>query len=775
MAQTSGGNDRFGFCFVNSAEMNYSAERIEERYQRATQASASWTRWPLYWPSIETASGSFDYSAQDTVVVKDLEYGLKINAILMNTPDWCATAGALGVEMPRVERKPPFSCYFPGGECPVEVGIASSAISPPQGLGEPVFNDGTDIPGPGKSINSDNYWARFVYTTVNRYRPGSQWGQDHSLTPEQGIRHWEMWNEPDFPGVFWDGTIAEYYRLLKVGHLAAKAADSQAVILMGGLAHWHNPAWFPQLLDLMEDDTEPPVEDFGPYFDVLPWHWYSTPYHLYEKTLWARGQLSARGFSGKKIWVNETNVPVWDDYPGSGTEGDYFATMEEQAAFIIQAASWAFAADVERIFAFQLYDDCVRPNEAFGLVRNFSETPCDYANQHPQPGTTRPSYTAYQTAATYMVDLASAQRVNHSTWEELSFFDGFGQRLRVIWATASETVQADLPAYDDHATLIQQDGTPSTIYPEGGFYHLSLPGATNYNNPGLLPDCMIGGKPHILLENLVVGLIGKVYDSRAEPIAGATVVTTDGTGTVRRTRTRLDSSYRLLPLPKDTYQAQAQATNFASWPARRGIDLEGQDLAREDFYLPARDNLAADGGFEGELSAHWVRSGSTAAVITTTASSGSGAVLLGQDFKSDDPPLDPGGNSTISQTITIPAGMERPILSFMYRLETEETWQRDGFEVLIIYQDNEGHLRAYYLPNNDPQHYWQATDWTHEWFDLSEQPGLPSLSGQTLDLYFNLWQSSVEKPTLAWVDEVSVGSIPAYRYSSRFPLVQGGG
>ncbi|MDP2954231.1 MAG: hypothetical protein Q8O76_13060, partial [Chloroflexota bacterium] len=320
------------------------------------------------------------------------------------------------------------------------------------------------------------------------------------------IRYWEMWNEPDFPsdqwvGGFWDGSVADYYRLLKVGYIAVKAADPEAVVLMGGLMYWRLPGWFGQLLDLMRDDTLP-ISGYWPYFDVLPWHWYSTASDLYWKTRWARTQLSNRGLPLKPIWVNETNVPVWNDYPGDGNEGDYKATIEEGASFVIQAAAWAFAAGVERIFVHQLYDDGTHSSEAFGLVRNFPDAPV-----YRYDGTPRPSYTAYQVASNYLAELTSPQRTNHGNWEELSFSNGSGQRVRVVWATVGTAVAANVSASATQATRIGQDGTTSTIYPSGGSYGLTLPGATNYNNPGLCPPdpdkpciAMIGGKPYILVE-----------------------------------------------------------------------------------------------------------------------------------------------------------------------------------------------------------------------------------------------------------------------------------
>ena len=201
-------NDRFGFVFVNGAGYNVP----DSRYRQAVEAGAGWTRWPFYWPDIERSSGNFDYSAHDVVVDRDRQHGLEINGILLNNPGW--TRNGLSVAEESAEQPRVGDRYQPG--------VTSRAVRPasvtvPGNLYEPVF----DSHG---NINQRNYWARFVYTTVQRY---------------QGkVKAWEIWNEPDWTGWFWTGTTAEYYRLLQVGYQAAKHADPTVTVLFGGLCHW---------------------------------------------------------------------------------------------------------------------------------------------------------------------------------------------------------------------------------------------------------------------------------------------------------------------------------------------------------------------------------------------------------------------------------------------------------------------------------------------------------------------------------------------------------
>ena len=137
--------------------------------------------------------------------------------MLLGTPGFYATAGALAVAAPRLtDRRAVLAVQ--GGDLSVLRSPVSAASSPPRNLYAPIFADGTDSYAPGKPPNPSNPWARFVWRTVSEFK-------DH-------IKHWEIWNEPDF-SLFWSGSVADYVRLLKVGALAARAADPQARILVG--------------------------------------------------------------------------------------------------------------------------------------------------------------------------------------------------------------------------------------------------------------------------------------------------------------------------------------------------------------------------------------------------------------------------------------------------------------------------------------------------------------------------------------------------------------
>ncbi|MDP2728199.1 MAG: hypothetical protein Q8P59_11735, partial [Dehalococcoidia bacterium] len=353
-------NPRFGIDFVDgvSPDSNQPYPNPQPRYDQAKASGAAFTRWPMYWHLIETTRDSFDYSSQDQVADLDIRNGLEVDAILMGTPSWG------GVTTSELKPPVPFGVgpHFPDQPAagPSRSGagaafMAGSAGAVPLGLLDPPFL-------PSGSINPENRWANYVYKTVKRYMPGGELAQQKGWPQGKGIRYWEMWNEPDFAWasgqVFWDGTAVDYFHLLKVGYLAAKAADPQSTVAMGGLQYWSDQSFFTKVLDQIMGDPNARATNY--FFDVVPFHLYINPYNILNVGQWANSEMSKRGF-GKSVWVNETNLPVYDD---PNTRDGVFCpgwqgTQDEQASFVIQASALAMAASVDKVFLFQLYDDNV--------------------------------------------------------------------------------------------------------------------------------------------------------------------------------------------------------------------------------------------------------------------------------------------------------------------------------------------------------------------------------------------------------------------------------
>ncbi|RMG99952.1 MAG: hypothetical protein D6706_04680 [Chloroflexi bacterium] len=506
----------YGVNFISSAE---SQGADEQQYANGLATGATWNRWPMYWDRIEQSDGVFSWAFQDAAVMGDIQHGLHTNVILLGTPPFYTTSGFGGKGNPS------------GASLVRPWGVTAPATAVPQGLYTPVFSDGTDTPSPGKAINPDNRWARFVFEAVNRYKPGGTLAQVNNWPAGAGITHWEIWNEPDL-SIFWDGTVTDYARLLKVGYLAAKQADPTATILFGGLANdANNLNFYNNVMAVL--DADPDAVTFDYFHDILATHNYLYAWESWFHVWRASNTLQSRGLD-KPIWLNESGVPVWDDYPGPICEPDspFRASMNEQADFIIQSAFYATYAGADAIFFFQLYDGCGNqpggtdfdwydvdacndPNhpkpggDAFGLYRNPSDAAC--YRQHPQPETPRPGYEAFRVLTRYFTDVEPLWRMRpgsndpfNGPQEWIAFYKPTtGERVLGMWARfgADETAVVTATNASGMGVLITPDGLTQTVSAVNGVFTFTLPAATNQNaiwDPSLYP---IGGRPFILIES----------------------------------------------------------------------------------------------------------------------------------------------------------------------------------------------------------------------------------------------------------------------------------
>ncbi len=481
---------QFGLAFISSPE----APASENRYERATRLGARINRWPMYWYAIETdplhQPRAFDWRKVDANVNADLEHGLEALPVLMLTPPDLATNGGQSAPLTQVGVLPQSANNGPPR--------ISNVASPPQGLYDPIFSDGGDVPAPNKSINPVNRWAVFVNAAVERYKPGGVLAQQQGWPATQGIRHWEIWNESD-NDTFFSGTPADYARLLKVAYLSAKQADSQATIIFGGLSHFQRPTWFGDVLNRLASD--PQAATYHGFMDAVASHNYAWAWKTYDYLAHNREQLDWYGFSTVQLWLTETGVPVCDDPApeiGPFCPSGLRATMREQADFLIQSAAWAAQLKTAGFVWFQLYDDVGNqcPHDAFGLVRNPPQGPCTHRD-----GSPRAAYTAYLVANTLLSNAMPDGYERHGNQEILAFKQaGMNERLVVMWARSNLAETAHISATHSAALLIYPNGSAQSIAPENGVYTIPLPGATNYSTPTDDGSAAIGGSPRILVE-----------------------------------------------------------------------------------------------------------------------------------------------------------------------------------------------------------------------------------------------------------------------------------
>ncbi|MGF1507545.1 MAG: hypothetical protein ACFB51_20835, partial [Anaerolineae bacterium] len=385
--------------------------------------------------------------------------------------------------------------------------------------------DGSDTFGTGKAINPDNHWAQWVAATVDRYRPGGVLAQQEGWPAGAGVRVWEVWNEPDL-SIFWQGTSAEYARLLKVAYLAINSVYPEAQVMVGGMVIFEQPAFLPEMMTLYKNDPDPVPGRYP--FDIMALHAYSHPPYTFYIVQRTESLLGVYGVD-VPIWVNESGVPLWDDYPGptwasTPEQRIWRATLHEQAAYVIQIAAYAFMSETEVLFHFQLYDDCGNQprgsdfpphdgglcaggaicwGDALGMFRNTDDNVC--FTQHPQPGTKRPAYDAFQVVSEFFGDDSLVPlemfTFNGARWLIFARPDR-SELVYVIWNETGVPREAALVRRADQALLVRMDGSRETIQPgSDDLYRIPLPPATNQNAaPGSSIDYMIGGEPVIVVQ-----------------------------------------------------------------------------------------------------------------------------------------------------------------------------------------------------------------------------------------------------------------------------------
>jgi hypothetical protein len=403
--------------------------------QAASDLNLGWERILFYWAELQRdgPNGEWNiYHVQDGWLADAAAHGRQVIGLIENTPAW-ATDGTPGSGVPR----------------------------------------GLDLP----IDDPNNLWASFVRTLVQRYA-----GR---------IDHWIIWNEPDIEppadGVQFNGTVADYYHLVKVAYLAARQANPNAVIHLAGLTYHHDVVYkrvpyLQRFIDEAKKDPTARANNF--YFDVATLHIYFNPDSVYDITQTLFDILRRNGLR-KPIWINETNSAPSTDPLNSWTNPLFITTLDQQANFIVQSFALGLAVGAQRIAVYKLADIPAYPAgfPAFGLVR--------------ADGTRRPAYDALKVVTTYFRDTRAA-RLTRTGSTDLVTLDRGPQTTRIAWARSHVTTTITLPAFAPQATVVALDGITTTIDAVGGQYKIALPAAL-CNDPNY--GCTIGGAPLILIED----------------------------------------------------------------------------------------------------------------------------------------------------------------------------------------------------------------------------------------------------------------------------------
>ncbi len=326
----------------------------------------------------------------------------------------------------------------------------------------------------------ENYWARFVERLVRQYA-----GR---------IDDWIIWNEPDvdpeYPWSTWGGREDEYYQLLKVAWQAARRANPQARIIFAGTTYWVDVLERRKLFleRVLEVATwlDPAGREKGFYFDAVALHLYGSVEQFYTVPRAYREVLERYGLE-KPIWIVEANAVPWDDPEARVPRGGFRATLEEQAAFVIQAVALARAAGVERLAIYKARDGLIQNGEPYGLVRN--------------DGSLRPAFRAFQVAAAYLSlpGTVTYRREGAVDWVTITQPT---RRVHVLWTMQPAPASAAFQPVGTRLWRLWKDGQRERLaLPTDRLdFTVTLPPATANTDDHDPNRYIIGGDPVILVE-----------------------------------------------------------------------------------------------------------------------------------------------------------------------------------------------------------------------------------------------------------------------------------
>lgn len=435
---------------------------------------AGWERVVIPWDQVQPDGpadlGHLGFTLPADKLRADVVRGVRVAAVLQFTPGWAQANPAAGQR------------------------------SVPRNLDRP-FDD------------PSNYWGRFVYQTVKLYA-----GR---------IDEFVIWNEPEFrPGDVgngdsynWAGTDEDFAQLLKVAYLAAKKANPSAAVSFPSTSYWvdelsspRRAPFYERMLNILSRD--PRAAERGYYHDAVGLNLYGNADDTYR----VHGLFTAiqRKYGlDKPLWLTESNaLPTDDTLSGCGDQSAAAGartTLEQQAAYGMQAFALAAAAGYQRIAFYKMSDSANCQEPTWGLVRT--------------DGSRRPVADALRTAITYFSGFTRARFVPLvrpvETWPawptnptsytpnwqvyQVALDRPGNQRVTVLWNGDAAALRIRLVRRGSSARVVDRRGVERGLTEDSGSWLVDLPGAgtrRDLDDTRNDPDGYhaIGGEPILLVE-----------------------------------------------------------------------------------------------------------------------------------------------------------------------------------------------------------------------------------------------------------------------------------
>ncbi|MFA5032472.1 MAG: T9SS type A sorting domain-containing protein [bacterium] len=301
-----------------------SGDNIYAPLDSVVACNMTWVRMLFTWSDIETTRNCYNWTEIDGRVYAAESRGLHILADIHYTPVW-----ARANSNPR-----------------------------PDSITEKMWRDSSNYPP-----DDATYWGEFIAALVERYDVN----YDDNGFPYP-IKHYGMWNEPNYHE-FFAGTADDYFnKILKPGYEALKNVDSSCFV-SGPETYWFNyhdntgtPHWGNEWIERL--DT---LGGFD-YIDVFSYHIYTVKNcSTLDAAIFCndidsvRRYMVNKGVGDHPFWVTETGL-------STTPQGQY--TEQQQASYFVGVFKGMLQREwFNKTFLYEMWDVPWENNWDHGLLR----------------------------------------------------------------------------------------------------------------------------------------------------------------------------------------------------------------------------------------------------------------------------------------------------------------------------------------------------------------------------------------------------------------------
>ena len=244
------------------------SELSAAQYARLARGGVETVRYPVPWSAYQASSpDQTDYSSLDQVVAATAKSGISVLPFVYSSPAWVADS------------------------------YGTLPVSTPDQL---------------------TAWSDFLEDLARRYGPNGAFWQAHPGLPQEPIRAWQIWNEPNFFYFADHPDPREYGKLVEASDRALKSVDPGAQIILAGLfgsPKQRPPKAYPAVnfLRLLYRSTP----GIAHHFDAAALHPYLQDYRDLPPLIDAvRKVMAANGDGEKPLWITEFG---WGSHRGESS------------------------------------------------------------------------------------------------------------------------------------------------------------------------------------------------------------------------------------------------------------------------------------------------------------------------------------------------------------------------------------------------------------------------------------------------------------------------